>query len=232
MARALQQIKVAKGSQVLELGCGWGAVAEMATQMGAQLKGITLSHEQLAFGQARLAAMPAQTGSTLEYIDYRDVIAKHGAGTFDAVVSIEMFEAIGMSYWDSYFATIHAALKPNGKACVQTIYIDDALFERYQAGTDFIQQYIFPGGMLPSPSTFKQYAEKAGLRVVDRFDFGLDYAETLRRWRSKFMAHLDEVRALGFDDRFIRLWEFYLVYCEAAFDTKNTGVAQYTLEKA
>ncbi len=231
MSRALNQAGVKQGSRVLEIGCGWGAVAELANSMGAQLTGITLSKEQLIFGQARLAASEHPKLSTLAFLDYRNVVSTYGEHSFDAVVSIEMFEAVGQAYWPSYFSTIQKALKQGGKACVQTIYIDDALFERYQSGTDFIQQYIFPGGMLPSPSAFERAANQAGLKVVERFDFGADYAETLRRWRSAYMAALPQVRALGFDERFIRIWEFYLVYCEAAFDTGNTGVAQYTLEK-
>jgi cyclopropane-fatty-acyl-phospholipid synthase len=143
-----------------------------------------------------------------------------------------MFEAVGEQYWDSYFETLNRCLKPGGRACIQTIVIADTLFDRYRVGTDFIQQYIFPGGMLPSPSAFRARAERAGLRIVADLSFGRDYARTLATWRASFMSQLAAVRALGFDEPFVRLWEFYLAYCEAAFAEGNTDVVQYTLEKA
>ena len=143
-----------------------------------------------------------------------------------------MFEAVGEAYWPSYFATLKRCLAPAGRACVQTIVIADELFERYRVGTDFIQQYIFPGGMLPSPSAFRREAERAGLAVVNEHAFGFDYARTLATWRHAFHARLDAVRALGFDDRFVRIWDFYLAYCEAAFARRNTDVIQYTLVHA
>ena len=128
-------------------------------------------------------------------------------------------------------STIHHLLKPGGRACIQTIVIDDALFDRYIRGTDFIQQYIFPGGCLPSPSRFKEAAQNAGLVVEDSFTFGRDYAHTLRLWRQDFMTQRDQVLTLGFDEKFIRTWEFYLAYCEAAFEQGNTDVVQYTLSR-
>ena len=140
-----------------------------------------------------------------------------------------MFEAVGREYWDSFFATLRSRLKPGGRACIQSITIRDDLFERYVRGTDFIQQYIFPGGLLPSAGVFKAEARKAGLEVVNELAFGPDYAETLRRWRTDFLARDRQVRQLGFDTRFMRVWEFYLAYCEAAFDTGNTNVVQFTL---
>ena len=143
-----------------------------------------------------------------------------------------MFEAVGRAYWGDYFATLSRQLKSGGKACIQTITIRDDLFERYARSTDFIQQYIFPGGMLPSAAVFRQEAAKAGLEVVDEMAFGTDYAETLRRWRHDFLARDGQIRNLGFDTRFMRIWEFYLAYCEAAFDTGNTDVMQFTLLKA
>ena len=142
-----------------------------------------------------------------------------------------MVEAVGRAYWPQYFQTVSRLLKPGARACVQSIVIDDALFERYIQSTDFIQQYIFPGGCLPCPREFRQQAEVAGLVVVDEFAFGADYAETLRRWRDAFMAHKTQVAALGFDDRFMRIWEFYLAYCEAAFETGDINLVQYTLQK-
>ena len=142
-----------------------------------------------------------------------------------------MFEAVGEAYWASYFACIARNLKQGGRACIQTIVIDDALFARYRKGTDFIQQYIFPGGMLPSPQVFRQQAQQHRLQVVNEFAFGLDYARTLDEWRSAFNEQLPQVRAQGFDERFLRTWEFYLAYCEAGFRAKSIDVVQFTLEK-
>jgi cyclopropane-fatty-acyl-phospholipid synthase len=133
-----------------------------------------------------------------------------------------MFEAVGREYWPGFFAVVRDRLKPGGRACIQSITIRDDLFERYVGSTDFIQQYIFPGGLLPSIPTFKAAATAAGLEVVEELDFGLDYAETLRRWRAAFFSAEDPVRQLGFDTRFVRIWDFYLAYCEAAFATGNT----------
>jgi cyclopropane-fatty-acyl-phospholipid synthase len=138
---------------------------------------------------------------------------------------------VGQAYWPQYFATVSRLLKPGGRACVQSIVIDDTLFDRYLASTDFIQQYIFPGGCLPCPREFRRQAQAAGLVVLDEFAFGADYAETLRRWRHAFLARQADVLALGFDQRFMRIWEFYLSYCEAAFDTGDISLMQYTLQK-
>ena len=168
-----------------------------------------------------------QQHADLRLQDYRDI----DDGPYDAICSIEMLEAVGQEYWPTYFNTVARLLKPGGKACIQTIVIDDALFERYVKSTDFIQQYIFPGGCLPCPREFRAQAERAGLKVVDELAFGLDYAETLRRWRQQFMADRAHVLQLGFDERFIRIWEFYLAYCEAAFEQHNTDVLQFTLVK-
>jgi cyclopropane-fatty-acyl-phospholipid synthase len=224
MRRALNEAGVSEGSRVLEIGCGWGAVAEVAARdFDAKLTGVTLSTEQLAWAQQRLQT--AGLNADLRLQDYRDIADE----PFDAVVSIEMFEAVGREYWDGYFRTVHAKLKPGGRACIQSITIRDDLFDRYVRSTDFIQQYIFPGGLLPSPSQFRAHAEKAGLRVVNELAFGADYAETLRRWREAFLRHEGPVRELGFDGRFMRLWEFYLAYCEAAFAAGNTDVMQFTL---
>jgi cyclopropane-fatty-acyl-phospholipid synthase len=159
--------------------------------------------------------------------DYRDIADE----PFDAVVSIEMFEAVGREYWDDYFRTLRTRLEPGGRACIQSITIRDDLFERYVRSTDFIQQYIFPGGLLPSAAVFRAEAARAGLEVVNELAFGADYAETLRRWRAHFLARDGQVRQLGFDTRFMRIWEFYLAYCEAAFATGNTSVMQFTLQR-
>ena len=225
--RALRECGAKPGDRVLEIGCGWGALAECAArEFGATVTGVTLSHEQLAWGQQRLQA--AGLNGELRYQDYRDI----ADGPFDAIASIEMFEAVGRAYWPSYFETLKTQLKPGGAACVQSITIRDDLFERYLKSTDFIQQYIFPGGLLPSPSAFRAAAAEAGLRVVNELDFGVDYAETLKRWRASFLSADTQVRKLGFDTRFMRIWEFYLGYCEAAFATGNTSVMQFTLRHA
>lgn len=168
------------------------------------------------------------TRTDLRLQDYREIPE---AG-FDAVVSIEMFEAVGREYWGTFFKTVASKLAPGGRACIQTITIRDDLFQRYLRSTDFIQQYIFPGGVLPSPSAFREEADRAGLKVVDEMAFGADYAETLRRWRAAFLARETQVRQMGFDTRFLRIWEFYLAYCEAAFETGNTDVVQFTLARA
>ena len=226
--RALQTTGVTKESRVLEIGFGWGALAEMATrEMGAHLTGVSLSTEQWAFATARMQSNGAADQSDLRLQDYRDI----DDGPYDAICSIEMIEAVGQQYWPRYFQTVSKLLKPGGKACIQSIVIDDALFDRYLKSSDFIQQYIFPGGCLPSASEFKRQARLAGLLVIDELKFGPDYAETLRRWRHAFMAQEAQVIQLGFDQSFLRTWEFYLAYCEAAFDEASTDVVQFTLQK-
>ena len=234
--RALQMVQAKPGDRVLEIGCGWGALAEMATaEFGASLTGVTLSTEQLAFAQQRMQRLGVASGpgrqADLRLQDYRDIGATTADAPFDAICSIEMIEAVGREYWPTYFQSVHRLLKPGGRACIQSIVIDDALFERYVTSTDFIQQYIFPGGCLPCPREFRREAAAAGLEVVDEFSFGLDYAETLRRWREKFLASRQQVLQLGFDERFMRVWEFYLAYCEAAFAKANIDLVQYTLVK-
>jgi cyclopropane-fatty-acyl-phospholipid synthase len=227
--RALRECALQPGQRLLEIGCGWGALAETAAaEFDARVTGVTLSTEQLAWAQERLARAGVAHRADLRLQDYRDI----PDAPFDAIASIEMFEAVGREYWDSFFGTVHAKLKPGGLACIQTITIRDDLFERYVKSTDFIQQYIFPGGMLPSSTVFKAQAQKAGLHVVNELAFGSDYAETLRRWRIRFLKQDAHVRQLGFDTRFMRIWEFYLAYCEAAFATGNTDVVQFTLRKA
>jgi cyclopropane-fatty-acyl-phospholipid synthase len=226
--RALTEAAVKPGDRVLEIGCGWGALAEMATtEMGANITGVTLSTEQLAFAQARMQRLGVDHRADLRLQDYRDI----DDAPFDAICSIEMVEAVGREYWPTYFGAVSKLLKPGGRACIQSIVIDDAFYERYIHSTDFIQQYIFPGGCLPSPRVFQQQAEAAGLEVETSFAFGPDYAETLRRWRDRFLAERQAVLANGFDERFVRIWEFYLAYCEAAFDERNIDVVQYTLRK-
>ena len=233
--RALRLAGVQPGDRVLELGCGWGALAQMAAvEFGASVTGVTLSSEQLEFAQERMARAGGNDGTIrtgnsakadLRLQDYRDITD----APFDAVCSIEMVEAVGREYWPEYFKTVHRLLKPGGRACIQSIVIDDALWDRYIHSTDFIQQYIFPGGCLPCPREFRREATAAGFDLVDELAFGLDYAETLRRWRDRFIEQRSQVLQLGFDERFIRIWEFYLAYCEAAFEQSNIDVVQYTL---
>ncbi|MFO1197277.1 MAG: cyclopropane-fatty-acyl-phospholipid synthase family protein [Burkholderiaceae bacterium] len=225
--RILDELALAPGASVLEIGCGWGGFAEHALADGLRVTGLTLSTEQLAFARERLAAACASGQARIALRDYRDE-----RGRYDGIVSIEMFEAVGEAYWPAYFAGLARSLAPGGRAVVQTITIDESLFERYRGGSDFIQQYVFPGGMLPTPSAFEAQARAAGLRVAGRLAFGPDYALTLRRWREAFDVRRDEVRALGYDERFMRTWSFYLAYCEAAFAHGNTDVIQFTLEHA
>jgi cyclopropane-fatty-acyl-phospholipid synthase len=223
--RVLAELRLAPGSRVLEIGCGWGGFAETAASAGHLVKGLTLSAAQLAYAQRRLERKDLPAELVLQ--DYRDE-----RGQYDGIASLEMFEAVGEAYWPSYFDTVARALKPGGRACIQTIEIADRLFPRYRRSSDFIQQYIFPGGMLPCPAEFRRRAEAAGLRIVDAHSFGAHYAKTLATWRARFLSQLDAVRAQGFDERFVRIWHFYLAYCEAAFVEGNTDVTQYTLEKA
>ena len=230
--RALRMARVQPGDRILEIGCGWGALAELAVkEFGAQLAGVTLSTEQLEFAQRRMAVHEITTGpgqqADLRLQDYRDI----DDGPYDAICSIEMVEAVGQAYWPTYFAAVHRLLKPGARACIQSIVIDDALFDRYVQSTDFIQQYIFPGGCLPCPREFRRAARAAGLEVVDELSFGQDYAQTLRLWRQSFLQQRAEVLRLGFDERFVRIWEFYLAYCEAAFVEGNIQLVQFTLAR-
>lgn len=225
--RALDEVGLRRGQRLLEVGCGWGAVAEAAALQGAQVTGVTLSDEQLAYARERLRLQGLAGAAELRLQDYRDI----DDPSFDAIVSIEMFEAVGREYWDGYFALLQRKLVPGGRACIQTITIRDDLFERYARSTDFIQQYIFPGGLLPSAERFREHARRAGLVVERELAFGADYAETLRRWRERFLAQEPQVRGLGFDTRFLRIWEFYLAYCQAAFAAGSTDVVQFTLRR-
>jgi cyclopropane-fatty-acyl-phospholipid synthase len=230
--RALRMARVKPGDRVLEIGCGWGALAEKATkEFDASIVGVTLSTEQLDWAKARMQREGVSDKADLRLQDYRDIGKTTTDEPFDAVCSIEMVEAVGREYWPEYFQTVQRLLKPGGYACIQSIVIADELFDRYVASTDFIQQYIFPGGCLPCPREFRAQAIAAGFEVVDEFAFGQDYAQTLQLWRDAFMAQESHVLQLGFDKRFIRIWEFYLGYCEAAFKEANTDVVQYTLRK-
>lgn len=226
--RILERLDVRAGDRILEIGCGWGGFAELAIrERGCHVTGISLSKEQLAWARTRIQRAGMSEHASFEYRDYRDV-----QGTFDHIVSIEMYEAVGETYWPAYFGAIARLLaRGRGGAMVQAITIDDRFFERYRTGTDFIQQYVFPGGMLASPARFAAEAQAVGLTVNDDLAFGSDYAETLRRWRVGFMRALPLVLS-RFDERFVRMWEFYLAYCEAAFDSACTDVHQYELRHA
>ena len=230
--RALTMAQVRPGDRVLEIGCGWGALAEMAaTKFDASLVGVTLSTEQLEWANQRMARLGVAGKADLRLQDYRDIGKTTPDQAFDAICSIEMVEAVGREYWPEYFQTVARLLKPGGHACIQSIVIADHLFDRYVGSTDFIQQYIFPGGCLPCPREFRAQAVAAGFDVIDEFSFGQDYARTLRIWRAGFLAQEARVLQLGFDQRFIRIWEFYLAYCEAAFAQANTSVMQFTLRR-
>ncbi|MBN2690605.1 MAG: class I SAM-dependent methyltransferase, partial [Burkholderiaceae bacterium] len=199
-ARVLDQLHLQPGARVLEIGCGWGGLAEAGAQRGLQMDGVTLSTEQLDFARQRLHGQTPQ--ARLELCDYRDLDRIAPEQGYDGIASIEMFEAVGETYWPGFFRTVARHLKPGGKACIQTITIADALFDDYRRGTDFIQRYIFPGGMLPARGAFIAQAQATGLEVVAEHAFGPDYARTLALWRERFTAQLEAVRAQGFDDRF------------------------------
>ncbi|MDY0148370.1 MAG: cyclopropane-fatty-acyl-phospholipid synthase family protein [Halothiobacillus sp.] len=224
--RLIDALEAKPGDHILEIGCGWGGFAEQATGQGIHVSGITLSTEQQAFAIERMACVkhPAQAEFFLR--DYRDQ-----TGTFDHIVSVEMFEAVGEHYWPTYFQTIYDRLKPGGRAAIQVITISEKAFESYRREPDFIQLYIFPGGMLPTIELFTQGASHAGLEVKDTFFFGKDYARTLNRWAESFNLHTDALEAQGFDERFRRTWQYYLAYCEAGFLAEHINVAQVLLEK-
>jgi len=219
--RMLDFIKV-PNARILEIGCGWGGFAEQATRQGHHVTGLTVSPAQKAFADARLNG-----AADIRLQDYRDV-----TGEFDAIVSVEMFEAVGERYWPAYFAAIRDRLKKGGTAIVQTITIRDDFFEDYRIGSDFIRHYVFPGGMLPSVEVFKCEAEKAGLTCGDVFAFGQDYARTLREWLTRFDSHHDTIRGMGHNAAFIRNWRFYLGMCAAAFAVGRTNVVQIKLTHA
>ena len=220
----LDQIQAQPGQTILEVGCGWGGFAERAARRGLNVVGITLSDAQLEWATKRLSDAGLDDRVSLRLQDYRDVPEQ-----YDHIVSIEMFEAVGLLHWPSYFQMLSRCLKPGGKVVVQTIDISEDRFDAYRRGTDFIQQYVFPGGMLPSPSRFQRECVGAGLEVLNTRGFGQDYAETLKRWAHRFENSLAQIREQGYDEAFIRLWRMYLAYCEVGFRHARTDVKQWTL---
>ena len=227
--RIIQRLDASPGQRVLEIGCGWGAFAETAArEAGLQVVGLTLSPAQFEYARERMRLAGVTQQVKIELRDYRDLSGER----FDHIVSIEMFEAVGERWWPTYFATLQRLLAPGGRAMVQSITIADGLFARYRRGTDFIQQHVFPGGMLPSRAVFGERAARAGLVVRDAFAFGRDYSRTLGEWSANFERHWPAIEAQGFDERFRRLWRFYLAYCRAGFNSGATDVVQFELAHA
>jgi cyclopropane-fatty-acyl-phospholipid synthase len=224
--RVMEAAEVKNGSSVLEIGCGWGGFAEEAAKAGADVRGITLSKEQLTFAQQRLDDAGLKDLASFHFEDYRDT-----KGEFDAIASIEMIEAVGEAHWPAYFKTLFQRLKPGGAAAVQGITVREQNYESYRGGVDFIQRYIFPGGMLLTKDIMREQSQKAGL-LLEKFEcFGQSYAETLRQWRVRFEAAWPKIMPLGFDERFRKLWTLYLCYCEAGFAEGIIDVGIYKIRK-
>lgn len=225
--RLCEILNLQSGQRVLEIGCGWGGFAEVAARdYGCHVVALTLSERQATFARQRIARLELESKVEIRLQDYRDT-----EECYDAIASVEMFEAVGAENWPTYFEVLARRLTPGGRAAIQTITISDAKFERYRRSVDFIQRFIFPGGLLPSPAVFREHASRADLSVADQFFFGAHYAETLRRWANAFNGTWPEIQKLGFDTRFCRLWNYYLSYCEAGFTAGYIDVAQYLLVK-
>jgi cyclopropane-fatty-acyl-phospholipid synthase len=224
--RILAELALPPGAHILEIGCGWGGFAEVAARAGYRVTGLSLSDAQTDWARERLARAGLADRVDFRIEDYRD-----HRGRYAGVASIEMYEAVGERWWPAYFAKIRDVLAPGGRACVQGITIAESRFERYRRETDFIQQHVFPGGMLASPTRLVAEAKAAGLAPVRQHRFGRDYAETLTRWLAAFDANTAAVRAQGFDERFVRCWRFYLAYCVAGFLTESTDVGHYTFAR-
>jgi cyclopropane-fatty-acyl-phospholipid synthase len=226
--RIINSIDVHAGQNILEVGCGWGGLMEVASKRGINIDCLTISQEQATYARDRAQRIKSDTSGEVNILiqDYRD-----HQNQYDGIASIEMFEAVGEKYWSTYFEMIQRCLKPGKKACIQTIVIADNLFDKYRRSSDFIQQYVFPGGMLPSIKKFKEAAQSKGLIVEDVYQFGQDYQKTLCLWHQKFNQHLQEIKQQGFDEKFIRLWNLYLMYCAAGFAENSTDVVQFTLSK-
>ena len=224
--KVMEALELKKGDQILEIGSGWGGFAEEAAKRKAIVKGITLSQEQLAYAQQRIAKAGLNKRASFHFEDYRDT-----TGSFNGIASIEMIEAVGESHWPTYFRTLYDRLKPGGIAAIQGITISEANYETYRSGVDFIQRYIFPGGMLLTKTIMKEQAARAGL-ILERVEtFGQSYATTLRLWHERFEAVWPEVAKLGYDEKFRRLWKLYLAYCEAGFAESVVDVGIYKLRK-
>ena len=226
-ASICDRMHVQRDDHVLEIGCGWGGFAEYAIrERGARVTGLTLSREQHDFARKRLFDAGLAERADIVIRDYRDE-----RGTYDGIASIEMFEAVGEKFWPTYFGSVRERLKPGAHASIQMITIADHLFESYRRGTDFIQKYIFPGGMLASPVAAQRSAEASGLEFAGSMEFGDSYSRTLREWFDAFNARWDDVSGLGFDERFRRMWNFYLTSCAACFAQGTTDVTQMTLRR-
>ena len=226
-ASMVDQMGVKPGDHVLEIGCGWGGFAEYAAkERGLRVTGLTISKEQLKYAQDRMERAGVADRVELKLQDYRDE-----TGHYDGIASIEMFEAVGEKYWPVYFNTVRDRLKPGRQATLQIITIQDKRYEIYRKSVDFIQKYIFPGGMLPSPTVLRQEVQKAGLSVVGSIEFGESYSQTLRRWHDAFNDRWGAIMAMGFDDRFRRMWNFYLCSCAATFHSGNCDVTQITIKR-
>ena len=225
--RLAEMVGLKRGDRVLEIGCGWGGFAEFAaSHYDVHITGITISQEQYDYAVARIEKAGLSDKVTLKLTDYRDVTEQ-----FDKIVSIEMFEAVGEAYWPTYFSTLSRCLHQGGKAALQVITIDDAIFDDYKREPDFIQQYIFPGGMLPSVPRLDTPLKSAGLKLVEDNGFGLHYARTLKEWRDRFLAAWPEISDTGFDQRFKRMWELYLAYCEGGFRAGSIDVRHMLIER-
>ncbi|MEL7151734.1 MAG: cyclopropane-fatty-acyl-phospholipid synthase family protein [Pseudomonadota bacterium] len=223
----VDQMGAKPGDHVLEIGCGWGGFAEYAAkERGLKVTGLTISQEQYDYATSRIQKAGLSDQVEFKLQDYRDE-----RGTYDGIASIEMFEAVGEQYWPVYFNSLRERLKPGKNATLQIITVEDARFEIYRKSVDFIQKYIFPGGMLPSPSVLRQEVEKAGLNVMKSIEFGESYSQTLRRWHETFNQRWDDVALLGFDGRFRRMWNFYLTSCAAGFHSGCIDVTQITVTK-
>ena len=226
-ASMVDQMGVKAGDHVLEIGCGWGGFAEYAAGVrGLQVTALTISQAQHDFAVTRIARAGLADRVTIKLQDYRDE-----TGLYDGIASIEMFEAVGERYWPVYFNTLRERLKPGAHATLQIITVQDKRWEVYKRGVDFIQKYIFPGGMLPSPTVLRAEIVKAGLRVKGSIEFGQSYSQTLRRWHDDFNARWPEVASMGFDDRFRRMWNFYLTSCAGTFRGGNCDVTQITVTR-
>ncbi|KUJ80892.1 cyclopropane-fatty-acyl-phospholipid synthase [Ruegeria marisrubri] len=226
-ASLIDQMEAKPGDHILEIGCGWGGFAEYAAkERGLRVTGLTISQEQFNYATQRIEKAGLSDLAKFKLQDYRDE-----RGTYDGIASIEMFEAVGQQYWPVYFETVRERLKPGAQATLQIITVADRRWEVYKRGVDFIQKYIFPGGMLPSPTVLRQQIELAGLDVVRSKEFGKSYDLTLRRWYETFNDKWDQIADKGFDERFRRMWNFYLTACGAAFDTGNCDVTQITVAR-